>query len=95
MKTVYDVIKKPLITERSMEQSAEKKYTFLVDKRANKYQIKDAVEEIFEVKVDSISTLNYQGKMKRVGKNIGRTNSFKKAIVKLTSDSKDIEFFGA
>lgn len=95
MKTAYDIIKKPLITETSMAQTAEKRYTFIVDKRANKYQIKDAVEMIFGVKVDKINTLNYSGKEKRVGRNVGKTASYKKAVVKLTDDSKEIEFFGA
>ncbi|EJP19989.1 ribosomal protein L23 [Peptostreptococcaceae bacterium AS15] len=91
----YDIIKRPVISERSMEQSAEKKYTFIVDKKANKTQIKKAVEEIFEVKVDKVSTMNYDGRKKRVGKYVGTTASFKKAIVKLTADSKEIEIFGA
>ena len=64
----YDIIKRPVISERSMEQSAEKKYTFIIDKKANKTQIKKAVEEIFEVKVDKVSTMNYDGRKKRVGK---------------------------
>ena len=91
----YDIIKRPVISERSMEQSAEKKYTFIVDKKANKTQIKKAVEEIFEVKVDKVSTMNYDGRKKRVGKYVGIIASFKKAIVKLSADSKEIEIFGA
>lgn len=91
----YDIIKRPVISERSMELSADKKYTFIVDKKANKSQIKRAVEEIFEVKVDKVNTMNYDGKEKRVGRNVGKTASFKKAVVKLTEDSKEIEIFGA
>lgn len=92
---VYDIIRRPVISERSMENTTEKKYTFIVDKKANKTQIKKAIEEIFEVKVEKVNTMNYDGKTKRVGRNVGKTASFKKAIVKLTQDSKDIEVFGA
>lgn len=91
----YDIIKRPVISERSMQQSAEKKYTFIVDKRADKTQIKKAIEEIFEVKVEKVNTMNYDGRQKRVGRSVGTTASFKKAIVKLTADSKEIEIFGA
>lgn len=91
----YDIIKRPVISERSMEQTTEKKYTFIVDKKANKTQIKNAIEEIFEVKVEKVNTMNYDGREKRVGRNVGKTASFKKAIVKLTTDSKEIEIFGA
>ena len=91
----YDIIKRPVISERSMEQASEKKYTFIVDKKANKSQVKRAIEEIFEVKVEKVNTMNYDGKEKRVGRNVRKTASFKKAIVKLTADSKDIEIFGA
>lgn len=91
----YDIIKRPVISERSMEQSAEKKYTFIVDKNANKSQIKRAIEEIFEVQVEKVNTMNYDGRQKRVGRSVGTTASFKKAIVKLTADSKEIEIFGA
>lgn len=93
--TIYDVVIKPVITERSMEQSAEKKYTFIVHKNADKTQIKNAVQKIFDVKVEKVSVMNYQGKLKRVGKNMGRRPSYKKAIVKLTEDSNDIEVFSA
>ena len=72
---------------------ADKKYTFVVDKKANKTEIKKAVEAIFDVKVEKVNTLNYDGKMKRMGRTQGRTASFKKAVVKLTEGSKDIEFF--
>ena len=93
MKTPYDIILKPVITERSMEGMSEKKYTFKVDKRANKTQIKLAVEEIFGVKVDKVSTMNMTGKVKRMGKFVGKRSNWKKAIIKLTDDSKEIEFF--
>ncbi len=90
----YDVILKPVVTEKSMNAMAEKKYTFLVHKDATKSQIKDAVEKMFEgIKVDKVNTANYDGKIKRRGKSVGRTSSYKKAIVKLTDSSKDIDFF--
>ncbi|MCT6924328.1 MULTISPECIES: 50S ribosomal protein L23 [Bacillales] len=88
-----DIIKRPVITERSSELMAEKKYTFEVDTRANKTQVKDAVEEIFGVEVDKVNIMNYKGKFKRVGKYSGYTNKRRKAIVKLTADSKEIELF--
>ncbi|EQJ75640.1 50S ribosomal protein L23 [Clostridioides difficile P36] len=71
----------------------EKKYTFVVAKDANKTEIKKAVEKVFGVSVDKVNTLNYDGKVKRMGRTQGRTSSFKKAVVKLTADSKEIEFF--
>ncbi|MEC1178122.1 50S ribosomal protein L23 [Metasolibacillus meyeri] len=88
-----DIIKRPVITERSSELMAEKKYTFEVDTRANKTQVKDAVEEIFGVEVDKVNIMNYKGKFKRVGKYSGYTNKRRKAIIKLTADSKEIELF--
>ena len=94
MRTAYDVIIKPVITEKSMMGVAEKKYVFEVAKDANKIEIAKAVEEIFGVKVAKVNTLNVQGKMKRVGRYPqGRTASWKKAMVTLTADSKTIEFF--
>jgi len=93
MRTPYDIILKPIVTERSMDGMAEKKYTFKVDKRANKTQIKQAVEEIFDVKVDKVSTMNMTGKVKRMGKFVGKRSDWKKAIIKLTDESKEIEFF--
>ena len=90
---VRDVIKRPVITERSMELTAEKKYTFEVDVKANKTQVKDAVEEIFGVKVEKVNVANYKGKFKRVGRFSGYTNKRRKAVVTLTQDSKEIEFF--
>ncbi|QPA54370.1 50S ribosomal protein L23 [Lysinibacillus sphaericus] len=88
-----DILKRPVITERSSELMAEKKYTFEVDTRANKTQVKHAVEEIFGVKVEKVNVLNYKGKFKRVGRYGGYTNKRRKAIVKLTADSKEIELF--
>lgn len=93
MKTAYDVIKKPIVSERSMDVAQEKKYTFKVAKEANKTEIKAAVEELFGVEVEKVNISNYDGKMKRVGAHQGRTASFKKAIVTLTEKSKEIEFF--
>ena len=90
----YDVIKKPVITEKSMNAMAEKKYTFLVHPEANKSQIKEAVEKMFEgTKVKSVNTLNMYGKKTRRGMTVGTTAKTKKAIVALTEDSKDIEIF--
>ncbi|TCO75013.1 50S ribosomal protein L23 [Marinisporobacter balticus] len=93
MMTAYDIVKKPLISERSMDAMADKKYTFIVDMRANKLEVKKAVEEIFGVKVEKVNTIRMRGKYKRMGKNIGKRPDRKKAIVKLTADSKEIEFF--
>lgn len=91
--TSYDIIRKPVITEKSMSEMTEKKYTFLVDVNANKCQVKKAVEEVFGVQVADVKTANYLGKTKRVGVHIGKRADFKKAIVKLTEESKTIEFF--
>ena len=90
----YDVILKPVITENSMSIMDEKKYTFLVHPEANKTMIKDAVEKMFDgAKVASVNTMNYSGKPKRRGMIWGKTAKYKKAIVKLTADSKEIEIF--
>ena len=90
----YDVILKPVITEKSMNAMAEKKYTFLVHPEANKTMIKNAVEKMFEgTKVKRVNTMNQQGKKKRRGMVYGKTAKTKKAIVFLTEDSKDIEIF--
>ena len=90
----YDVILKPIITERSMSAMGEKKYTFLVHPEANKTMIKEAVEKMFPgTKVASVNTMNLEGKTKRRGMTFGKTAKTKKAIVKLTDDSKDIEIF--
>ena len=90
----YDVILKPVITEKSMAGMGEKKYTFLVNPEANKTMIKEAVENMFEgVKVASVNTMNCDGKNKRRGMVVGKTAKTKKAIVTLTAVSKDIEIF--
>ena len=92
--TAYDIIKRPIITEQSMEQAESKRYTFEVCKDANKIEIAKAVEEIFGVKVAKVNTLNMYGKEKRTGAfPKGRRPSWKKAMVTLTADSKSIEFF--
>lgn len=93
MKSPYDVIIKPVITEASMDMIADKKYTFKVATDANKIEIKKAIEEIFDVKVEKVTTANFEGKMKRMGRFEGRRAAYKKAVVKLTADSKTIEFF--
>ena len=90
----YDVIQKPVVTEKSMNGMADRKYTFLVNPEANKSQIKEAVEKMFEgAKVKKVNTMNIQGKNKRRGMIVGKTAKQKKAIVTLTEDSKEIEFF--
>ena len=90
----YDIIRRPVITEQSMEAVADKKYVFQVAIDANKTEIKAAVEEIFGVKVQKINTVRMMGKMKRTGAYpAGRRAAYKKAIVTLTADSKTIEFF--
>lgn len=90
----YDVILRPVVTEKSMAQMQDKKYTFYVHTEANKTQIKEAVEKMFEgTKVKSVNTLNIDGKDKRRGMQVGKTAKRKKAIVTLTEDSKDIELF--
>jgi len=92
--TAYDIIIRPIITERAMDGAADKKYVFEVAKTAGKIEVKKAVEEIFGVKVASVNTLNVPGKAKRLGAGRpGRTKSWKKAYVQLTADSKAIEFF--
>ena len=93
MKNAYDIIVRPVLTEKSYDTIADKKYVFVVDIHANKTQIKAAVEEIFGVKVDSVNTLRTMGKMKRQGRTQGRTPEIKKAYVTLKKDSKPIEFF--
>ncbi len=90
----YDVIQKPIITEKSMDAMADKKYTFQVHPEATKTMIKDAVEKMFEgTKVAKVNTMNLDGKTKRRGMVYGKTAKSKKAIVQLTEDSKDIEIF--
>ena len=90
----YDVILRPVITEKSMDGMASKKYTFLVHPEANKTMIKDAVQKMFPgTKVASVNTMNIDGKKRRRGMTVGRTAKSKKAIVQLTADSADIEIF--
>ena len=90
----YDVILKPVVTEKSMELMADKKYTFLVHTEATKSQIKEAVEKMFNgTKVKSVNTMNLDGKNKRRGMAVGKTAKTKKAIVQLTAESADIEIF--
>ena len=90
----YDVIIRPVITEKSMNAMGEKKYTFLVHPEANKTQINEAVEKMFEgTKFKSLKTINNDGKKKRRGMVVGKTAKTKKAIVALTEESKDIEIF--
>ena len=93
MKNAHDIILAPIISEQSMDVAAEKKYTFKVAKDANKTQVKLAVEEVFGVEVAKVNIANYDGKLKRMGRNVGYTPSYKKAVVTLTEGSKEIEFF--
>lgn len=93
MMNSHDIIRKPVITEKSMAAMAEKRYTFIVQRSANKVQIKRAVEAVFGVKVEDVKTINMLGKTKRVGVHVGKRADFKKAVVKLAADSKSIEFF--
>jgi large subunit ribosomal protein L23 len=89
----HDIILKPLVSEKSVSTIKSKKYSFRVHPNATKTEIKNAIEEIFGVKVESVNTVNYQGKIKRQGKHEGRESSWKKAYVQLTKESKAIEFF--
>jgi len=92
----FDVILRPVVTEKSMADMSEKKYTFLVNPEANKIQIREAVEKMFEgTKVKAVNTMNLDGKKKRRGMVFGKTAKTKKAIVTLTAESKEIEIFGA
>lgn len=91
--TAYEIVKRPIVTEQSMDQMADRKYTFEVATSANKIEIKKAVEEIFGVEVEKVTTINMDGKVKRMGMNVGRRANWKKAVVKLTEKSKTIEFF--
>lgn len=91
--TNYDIIRRPVVTEKSMASMSEKKYTFIVDIHANKSMIKRAVEDVFGVKVEEVKTARYMGKTKRVGVHVGKRADFKKAVIKLAEDSKAIEFF--
>ena len=91
--TSYDIIRRPVVTEKSMTAMADRQYTFIVDIKANKSLIKRAVEEVFGVQVQEVKTIRYNGKPKRQGGIIGKRADYKKAIVKLSENSKGIEFF--
>ena len=91
--TAYDIIIKPVLSEKSYAGISEKNYAFIVDKRANKFEIREAVEKAFGVTVERVNVVNYDGKKKRMGIHQGRRAAFKKAYVKLTAESKPIEFF--
>ena len=94
MKTAYDIIKRPIISEQSTEHVDLKKYVFEVDREANKIEIKNAIEEIFDVEVSKVTTLNMRGKIKRTGRfPKGARRDWKKAVVRLTDTSNTIEFF--
>ncbi|TLS48347.1 50S ribosomal protein L23 [Paenibacillus antri] len=93
MKSPYDIIRRPIITERTSELMEDKKYVFEVDRRVNKTEIKQAVEAIFQVKVTSVNTINVAAKPKRYGRYNGYTSEWKKAIVTLSPDSKELAFF--
>ena len=94
MKLAQDIVVKPIITERSMALIAEGKYTFEVLKSANKIEIASAIETLFPgTKVAAVNTMNVSGKTKRMGRNVGTTRSWKKAVVTIKADSKKIEFF--
>ncbi|ACT04285.1 MULTISPECIES: 50S ribosomal protein L23 [Paenibacillus] len=93
MKDPRDIIKRPVITERTSDFMAVKRYVFEVDLRANKTEIKDAIEQIFKVKVTSVNTMRVAGKPKRYGKYNGYRPDWKKAIVQLSAESKELEFF--
>ncbi len=93
MKTAYDIIIKPVVSEGSMADVEKRKYTFKVAVDANKTEVKNAVEEIFDVQVEKVNIMNVRGKLKRMGRTQGMTAASKKAIVTLTKDSKEIEFF--
>lgn len=93
MKNPRDIIKRPIITESTSEMMANKKYVFEVDMRANKTEIRQAIEQIFKVKVTGVNTLRMPAKPKRYGRHSGYTSEWKKAIVSLSADSKELEFF--
>ena len=89
----HDILRRPIISENSMEDIANKKYTFEVAAKATKVDIKIAVEQVFKVQVAKVNTMNYLGKTKRMGVHAGKRADWKKAVVKLTADSKTIEIF--
>ena len=93
MKSPYDVIIKPVLTEESYDNMADRKYTFIVDKNANKTEIKQAIETIFGVTVEKVNTQIREGKVKRRGRFVGQRPTTKRAVIKLTENSKTIEFF--
>lgn len=93
MRDAHDIIIRPIISEHSMDQMADRKYTFAVALDANKIEIKQAIESIFGVDVEKVNTMRVLGKIKRMGAHSGKRPDWKKAIVKLTADSKTIEFF--
>jgi large subunit ribosomal protein L23 len=93
LRTARDIIRKPLVTEKTTRMMEELKYAFKVDRNANKIEIKNAVEELFKVKVKSVNTINVSGKMKRMGAHSGRRPNWKKAIVTLEQGSKPLEIF--
>lgn len=93
MKSAYDVIIRPVISEKSMESVQDNHYTFVVHKSSNKTEIRKAVETIFNVQVEKVNTMNRLGKIKRQGRTQGRRSSLKYAVVTLKKDSKGIEFF--
>ncbi|MBP1933027.1 50S ribosomal protein L23 [Ammoniphilus resinae] len=93
MKEARDVILRPIITERTTEMMADNKYVFEVAPKSNKTEVKQAIESIFDVTVESVNTINVKGKPKRMGRYVGKRKDWKKAIVKLSSDSKPLEFF--
>ncbi|KIL38372.1 50S ribosomal protein L23 [Gordoniibacillus kamchatkensis] len=93
MKNPRDIIKRPIVTERTSDLMALKKYAFEVDMRANKTEIKQAIEQIFGVKVTNVNTMRMPAKPKRYGRYSGYTSEWKKAIVSLSADSKELEFF--
>ncbi|MDR2610541.1 MAG: 50S ribosomal protein L23 [Clostridiales Family XIII bacterium] len=93
MRSPYDVILKPVISEKSMADAENKKYTFKVATDANKTEVKHAVEEIFGVQITKVNIMNVKGKKKRMGRNVGMTSASRKAIVTLAKGSKEIEFF--
>ena len=95
MKNAHDIIKRPIITERTSELMVAKRYVFEVEIRANKTAIKQAIESIFNVKVASVNTMRVPGKPKRQGRHAGYTSEWKKAIVQLTEESNELEFFEA
>lgn len=93
MANPHDIIIKPIISEASMKNIEAKKYTFVVMRKANKTEIKKAVESVFNVKVEKVNTSNVLGKYKRMGANVGKRSDWKKAVVTLKPESKEIEFF--